>query len=143
MNPPVRAVLVLAFGLWSGVMIGFAFLFAPLAFSTLGPTPVFAALIARTMGAITLFGYGCAAAAVLASLTDLRARPARAGALIVIALVMSALGWYEVHAIVPLMQQTALHTPAYDALHRRSSSIYAAVLILGLGATTWSAWTRA
>ena len=52
---------------------------------------------------------------------------------------MSALGWYEVQMVVPLMERTALQTPAYDALHHQSSSVYGVILILGLAGLGLSA----
>jgi hypothetical protein len=119
-------------------MIGFAFIFAPLAFKALGPVPIFAALIVRTINAITLFGYGCSIAAIAASLLDLRSG-IRAAALAVIAIVMAALSWYETHAIVPTMERTQIASPSYEALHHQSSSVYGVVLLLGLIALIWSA----
>lgn len=122
-------------------MIGFAFIFAPLAFKALGPVPIFAALIAHTIDAITRFGYGCSIAAVIASLLDLRDR-IRAAVLAAIAIVMAALSSYETHTIVPTMQRTQIASPAYEALHRESSTIYGVVLLLGLVALIWSAVQR-
>lgn len=127
----MRVVRVLAFGVWTGAMVGFAFIFAPAAFAHVGPTPAFAATIATAIRGITDLGYGCAALVILAS----RPKIGRTGLLwwlIAIAVLMSALGWYEVHAIVPAMESTALRTPAYDALHHRSSTIYSVILLLGL-----------
>lgn len=112
-------------------MVGFAFLFAPTAFSHVGPTPAFAATIADTIGKLTVLGYACAAIVLLASLPRIAVAP-RLRLLVALAAIMCALGWYEVHAIVPLMNQTPLQTPAYDALHRRSSTIYSIILLLGL-----------
>lgn len=133
-----RIIYVLAFGLWSGVMIGFAFIFAPLAFKALGPVPTFAALIANAIGAITLFGYGCAVAAIAASLLNRRNR-IRSTVLATIAIVMAAFSWYETHNIVPAMERIQIASPAYEALHRESSSIYGVVLLLGLIALILSA----
>lgn len=122
-------------------MIGFAFIFAPLAFKALGPVPIFAALIARTIDAMTLLGYGCSIAAVAASLLDLRDRIRSAG-LAAIAIAMAALSWYETHSVVPTMERTQIASPAYEALHRQSSTVYGVVLLLGLIALIWSASRR-
>ena len=119
-------------------MIGFAFIFAPSAFSHIGATPAFAATIAASIRGVTVFGYGCTTAVVLACIPGLRRVP-RNWWLIAIALVMSALGWYEVQMVVPLMERTALQTPAYDALHHQSSSVYGVILILGLAGLGLSA----
>jgi ABC-type transport system involved in multi-copper enzyme maturation permease subunit len=131
---------LLALGLWVGAMIGFAFIFAPIAFATIGPTPAFAATIARVVGAVTVFGYACALIAVLASVALFGSQSRRSIAIVTLVVIMSALGLYETHAIVPLMQSTPLQTPAYDALHRRSSAVYSAILLCGLAAFVMSAW---
>lgn len=125
-----------AFGLWVGAMTGFAFIFAPIAFRTIGPTPAFAATIASSIGALTAFGYGCAALAVVTSALEVP-RSRRMIVPLAAALVMAALGYYETAVIVPSMQHTPLQTPAYDALHRRSSGVYSAILLLGIAG--WAA----
>ncbi|MGZ3517731.1 MAG: DUF4149 domain-containing protein [Vulcanimicrobiaceae bacterium] len=132
---------LLALGLWVGAMAGFAFIFAPIAFHAIGPTPQFAAMIAATIGAITSFGYGCAAVAALATLPTIGAHPRRSGSVLVLLVLMTVLGFYETHTIVPLMQSTPLQTPAYDALHQRSSSIYSVILLAGVAAFIVSATT--
>jgi hypothetical protein len=121
----------LAFGLWVGAMTGFAFIFAPIAFHAVGPTPAFATTIASVVRALTTFGYICAIVAIVASALDL-SRSRRMLVPLVAALAMSALGYYETRVIVPQMERTALQTPAYDALHRRSSSVYSVILLLGV-----------
>lgn len=131
MTGALHTVRSFAFGLWAGAMLAFAFLFAPTAFAHIGPTPAFAATIADTIRKLTVFGYACAAAIVIACLPRI-ARAPRLWALVAIAAVMTALSWYEVHAIVPLMERTTLATPAYETLHRRSSTVYGIVLLLGL-----------
>jgi hypothetical protein len=134
----LRIVRIFAFGLWLGVMTGFAFLFAPVAFARIGPTPQFAGMIAAVIEQITNFGYGCAAVAIAASIPDVR-RDSRLWAVIALALLMALLGWFEVGAIIPAMQHIPLMTPAYEALHRRSSSVYGAVMVLGAIALVLSA----
>lgn len=127
-----------AFGLWTGAMVGFAFFFAPAAFAHVGPTQAFAATIAASITAITYFGYVCGGVVVLSALFDVRCNRSILW-LAAIAVVMCALGAYETNVIVPLMQHTPLQTPAYDALHHRSSSVYSVVLLLGLIAVALSA----
>jgi hypothetical protein len=127
-----------AFGLWTGAMVGFAFFFAPAAFAHVGPTPAFAATIAASIVAITYFGYVCGGVAVLSALLELRSNRSAVW-LAVIAVIMCALGAYETNVVVPLMQHTPLQTPAYDALHHRSSSVYSIVLLLGILAIALSA----
>ncbi|HET7813451.1 MAG TPA: DUF4149 domain-containing protein [Candidatus Baltobacteraceae bacterium] len=134
-----RLLRILAFGLWTGVMIGFAFLFAPIAFSVLGPVLTFAELIGRVIGSITVFGYACAALVVLAAMLE-RFASLRAKITALFAVVMAALGWFEMHAVVPVMRSTPIETPAYQGLHHESSTIYSAILLLGLAGLVWSAW---
>lgn len=129
---------IVAFGLWTGVMIGFAFIFAPAAFRILGPVPQFAAMIAQIIGSITIFGYACTAVVVVAAILE-RARTLRSKILTAIAVIMAALSWWEMQYMVPMMQRTQLATPAYESLHHKSSTIYSVVLILGLAALLWSA----
>lgn len=136
----LRIARVLAFGVWTGAMIGFAFIFAPTAFAHIGPTAPFAATIAASIRGITALGYGCTAVVVLACIPQI-ARRRSFRWLIVIALVMCALSWYEVQAIVSAMEHTALRTPAYEALHRRSSTIYSAILLLGIAGTALSVYS--
>jgi hypothetical protein len=130
---------LLALGLWVGAMAGFAFIFAPIAFRTIGPTPQFAAMIASTVGVLTTFGYACALIAALATLPALKAHPRHSAAVLALLVLMTVFGFYETHAIVPLMQSTTLQTPAYDALHRRSSSVYSVILVSGIVAFIVSA----
>lgn len=129
----------MAFGVWVGAMIGFAFFFAPIAFHQFGPTPHFAEAIAQTVTAITRLGYGCTAVIVAGVLFEWRSRPV----LIVsaaLALLMCALGYYEVHVVVVQMRGTPLQTPAYAALHARSSLVYSLVLIAGIAGWALAAW---
>lgn len=134
-----------ALGLWVGALAAFAFIFAPVAFAHVGPTPAFAATIARSVILLTASGYVCAALAALTSLAELRRAPARAIAIIALVVSACVLGFYEVHAIVPAMQSTPLRTPAYDALHHRSSTVYSFILLaaaIALGTSAWQSSAR-
>jgi len=71
------------------------------------------------------------AAAAITVFAGLESR--RAAAVIVGLLALAiACGAYETAVIVPQMQQTPLLTPAYEALHRESSSVYAGALLAAL-----------
>jgi hypothetical protein len=113
-------------------MAGFAFLFAPVAFANVGPTPAFAATIAETLRALTRAGevFGIVAAAITAFARIDTPRVA-AGVIACVAL-MLALGFVETQYVIPQMQLTPLQTPAYEALHKQSSTIYSIVLLSGL-----------
>jgi hypothetical protein len=129
---------IVLLGLWVGAMAGFAFLFAPSAFAHIGPTPAFAATIAACVSAITRFGDWAGvlgvAISVFAQLENRRMTAAIVGC---IALAMVC-GYIETSFIVPQMQTTPLQTPAYDALHRKSSSVYGAAMLLALAALVLS-----
>lgn len=135
-----RTLRMLALGLWVGAMTGFAFVVAPTILRTLGPTPQFAATIAGIIVATTVFGYACGSIAFITTALLFRSR-ARTSSVILILVTLMLLGsWYEVHAIVPLMERTTLHTPDYDALHHRSSMLYSGVLLAGVIAWVTGSW---
>lgn len=139
-----RITLVLSLGLWVGALVGFAFFFAPPTFAAMGPTPQFAALIAGIIEHLTDLGYICAAFALAALAVLLRSGLAARATIAAIFLVglMSVLSWFEAAAIVPQMKVTAVRTPAYAGLHRRSSTVYGTVLILGVIALSLAAVRR-
>ena len=130
--PAARVLRALAIALWVGALAGFAFLFAPIAFHTIGPTAQFAAMIAATLRALTAFGWACALVALGATFAIPGCR--KRGTLIFGAIVaaMALLGLYEVIAVIPAMETLKLQTPAYAALHKTSSLVYGAALLLGL-----------
>ncbi len=131
----VRIVLL---GLWVGAMAGFAFLFAPIAFAHIGPTPPFAATIAASVRAITATGV---VLGVLAAVTTLGVRGERPRQKINIVLCIAiaiAFSVIETQVIVPKMEATPLMTAAYNALHRQSSGVYSGVLLFALLALVFS-----
>src|SRR6516225_9534220 len=99
---------LLFLALWLGAMAGFAFLFAPVAFANVGPTPAFAATIAQTLGLLTrtgnVLGVMVVAITVFARLDTARIAAAIVGCVAL----MIALGFVETQFIVPHMQGTAL-----------------------------------
>ncbi len=115
-------------------MAGFAFIFAPIAFAHLGPTPAFAATIAACVRSLCVTGDWLAITAVgitVAASLESRRNAATIVALLAVALAASLL---EQSVIVPRMQATPLLTPAYEALHRTSSGIYSIALFGALAA---------
>ncbi|MFN2527845.1 MAG: DUF4149 domain-containing protein [Candidatus Baltobacteraceae bacterium] len=127
----VRAI---SMALWVGGMVGFAFIFAPAAFHSMGPTPSFAALIAQILRNLTVAGVICAVLAVAATLLLRNERRRFTIIFVAMVLAMSALSLYERASIIPRMEQTAVQTPAYAALHRASSDVYGIVLLIGVAA---------
>lgn len=123
-------------------MAGFAFLFAPIAFAHVGPTPEFAATVAASVRAITVAGDVLGVLAALATLfIPDRANGMRIDVVALIAVAI-ACGVVETSWIVPQMQQTPLLTPAYESLHRQSSGVYALALLCALGAFVLSSVRR-
>ncbi len=144
----LAAVEITALGVWLGALIGFAFVSAPLAFHLIAPLDVarFAALTAGQLAVLTKWGYALGGVALLVALL----RSASAGdrtwdiaraALVALALALST---YHQRVIVQAMQITPdVTSPAYHALHARSTQVYGAVVLLGLIALVLAAARRA
>lgn len=155
----IRILEVWALAAWVGSLVGFAFVFAPVAFGHLsGDLDTFASLIGDTLSAVTWLGYACGGIAIVISLiaaTVSRSRWAMVRAACIAA--MLGLTAFSQNTIVPAMVQTqsSFHTPfnaiakddprrvRYDALHRESSDVYGAVLILGFSALALCLSSRA
>ncbi len=130
----LRLLRTLLFGLWVGSLAGFAFIFAPIAFAHIGPTPQFAATIAANVRALVRVGdWFAIAAAAITLVGKLESRRAAAAIIGCIALAI-VMGYVETVAIVPQMERTALLTPAYAALHRESSAVYGTAFLAALAA---------
>ncbi len=128
-----------ALGIWLGALAGFAFVAAPVTFRLIAPVDVtrFSTVIAQQLGILTTWGYVLGGIALVAEL--LRPAPARA---ILVALAI-ALAFYHEHVIVQAMLGIAdVTSPAYHALHSRSTQIYGGVVVLLLIATVWAAASR-
>lgn len=139
-----------ALATWVGALVGFAFVFAPVAFSRLsGNLDTFSAIIGGTLSNLTLLGYVCGAIAIAISLTlGVAGRSRWAILRALCSAIMLGLTAFSQHAIVPAMVQvqSSFHAPfnsiakddprrvRYDGLHRESSQVYGAVLILGFSA---------
>lgn len=143
----LAAIEIPALGIWLGALVGFAFISAPLAFRFVAPLDVtrFAGLIAATIAELTLWGYVLGAIAMLAAL----ARATFAGdrvwdaVRIVLAALALALTFYHQHAVVPAMLAVPdLSSPAYHALHARSTQIYGAAVLCVLAALVLAASRR-
>ncbi len=143
----LAAIEIPALGIWCGALVGFAFVSAPLAFRIVAPVDVarFAALTAQTLGSLTVWGYVLGGVALLAAILRSVGAGDRTWDFVRAALVALALGCatYEQRAIVPLMQASAdVHSPAYAALHQRSTVVYGAGLLLVLAALVMAAIRR-
>ena len=130
---------IMLLGLWVGAMAGFAFVFAPVFFHNVGPTPEFAASIAACVRAIVHIGSWLAVA--VAAITVFARLESRGISIAIVACLAAAAlcGIVEVNAIVPQMERTPLLTPAYEALHRQSSGVYGVAFLSALVALVLSA----
>ncbi len=139
----LNVIRLVALGLWTGALAGFAFFFAPIAFAHVGPTPAFAGTIAACVVALARFGWLLGGIAVAATVFDRSASPLAARISTLAAILAIGLSIVEVLVIVPQMQSTPLGTPAYDALHRQSSLVFGLALLGALAALVASSWRPA
>ena len=131
----LAAIEIPALGIWLGALTGFAFVSAPLAFRIVAPLDVarFAALTAQTIGALTVWGYVLGGLAIVAGLLRAVTAGDRTWDFARAALIGIALGLatYEQRAIVPEMAVASdVRSPAYHALHQRSTQVYGGVVLL-------------
>lgn len=143
----LAAIEIPALGLWCGALLGFAFVSAPLAFRFVAPLDVrhFAELTAASLGALTVWGYVLGALAVVVALVRSAGASDRTWDFVRAALVLIALGLatYEQRAVVPAMEETTdVRSPAYAALHARSTAVYGGVTLLALVALVLAAARR-
>ena len=144
----LAAIEIPALGIWLGALIGFAFISAPIAFRTVAPIDLhrFALLTSGSIEVLTLTGYTLGGVAVIAAVLRAMTAGDRTWDLARIGLVLIALGLatYERQAIVPQMTAVLdVQSPAYHALHQRSTQIYGGVVLLGLLALILAAARRA
>ena len=150
-GPRIAAVVeTWAYTIWLGGLAGFALIFAPIAFHTVHDLPLFAALTASNLHALTTVGYVCGALAIvcalLRSIGAAERTPdfARAG-LVIAMLVLVA---FQAQAIQPRMEAATLDATlpkndprhvAYDGLHKASTFVVGGALLIGFIALAMSA----
>lgn len=143
----LAAIEIPALGVWLGALVGFAFVFAPLAFRLVAPLDVarFAELIARAIGVLTLWGYVLGGIAIAVVLVRSAAAGERTWDFIRAALIALALGLaaYQQRAIVPAMAAVSdVRSAPYQALHRQSTLVYGCVVVLIAAALVLAAVRR-
>ena len=136
-----------ALALWIGALAGFAFVFAPLAFSTIGGNvEAFGTLVGLVLGRLNLLGYVCGALALLAVFVRNRedsslGRGSALRALILVVMLLIVV--VEAEFVIPAVHDAGLaHSGSYDRLHALSSTLYGFVIILGLVALGMSVLAR-
>lgn len=133
----LAAVEIPALGIWTGALLGFAFVSAPAAFRLFAPVDIarFAALTAQTISVLTVWGYVLGGLAIVCAILRAAMAGDRTADFVRILLVVLALGLatYELRAVVPAMVATPdVRSAAYQALHQRSSEVYGGVVLLAL-----------
>jgi hypothetical protein len=136
--PVLKALEVLGTAFWTGSSAGFAFVSAPLAFALVTDRDAFAALTERSLGRLTTCANVAGGIAVAAA--AVRRAPLRAG----LGTVALTLVTYHERAIVPAMARAqaemgslndvAEDDPrrvAYRGMHRTSTRVFGAALLLG------------
>ncbi len=134
-------------GLWLGALCGFAFIFAPIAFSIVAPLDIgrFAALTSAILAALAIMGYVCGGVAIVMALWRSREAGDRIFDFVRALLIAGALAlvWFQSRTIVPAMAAVNDVTSAqYHALHNRSTLVYGGVVVLGLIAIVMAAARR-
>lgn len=142
-GPRILAVVeIWAYAVWLGGLVGFALIFAPIAFHTVSDLPLFATLTARNLGALTTVGYVCGGIAIVCALlrsanaAERAPDFARAG-LVVAMLVLVA---FQAQAIQPRMERATRDATlpkddprhiAYDGLHKQSTYVVGGAVLIG------------
>ena len=133
----LAAVEIPALGIWAGAQIGFAFLFAPIAFKALGDPQRFGTVVTPVFAALGTFGYVCGGIAFAIAV----ARAARADdrtadifRALAILIAIAILVYHQTTIVAAMAAIPDVSSAAYHALHDRSRLIYGAVLVLGFGA---------
>jgi hypothetical protein len=138
----LAAIEIPALGLWLGAMCGFAFIFAPAAFTLVPDITQFANLTATNLRILSYVGAVCGGLGIIIAIV--RSRDAadrtndivRAG-LLLIALLLVA---YETYAVIPALTAiTDLHSADFAELHQRSTQVYGGVVVLALAALVLAA----
>jgi hypothetical protein len=135
---------LVALSIWVGTMIGFAFIFAPIAFHHIGNLSQFAALIGAVIRQIDVLGAYAGIVILTATFFSGRNRLRSTRQACVVAMLIGT--GYEHFAIIPRMERALAAVPGsltnlaandpvrvgYDQLHHASSTLYGVVVILGV-----------
>jgi hypothetical protein len=124
-------------GIWTGAQLGFAFLFAPIAFNAIGDPVRFGAVVAPVFAALGPFGYVCLGVAFLVAVARAARADERTADIFRALAIVLALGLLVFHQVAIVSAMAAIpdvSSPAYHALHDRSRLVYGGVLILSFGA---------
>ena len=133
----LAAIEIPALGIWLGALLGFAFVFAPLAFRIVAPGDLgrFATLIAGSIATLTLWGYVLVGIAIVVAVLRAAGAADRTWDAVRLVLMLGALALitWERQGVVPAMETSRdVTSPAYRALHARSTEIYGGAALLAL-----------
>ena len=133
----LAAVEIPALGIWVGAQIGFAFLFAPLAFKALGDPQQFGTMVTPVFAALGSFGYVCGGIAFAVAVARAARADDRTADIFRALATLIAIGILVYHQTTIVAAMAAIpdvSSAAYHALHDRSRVVYAAVLLFSFGA---------
>ena len=141
----LAAIEIPALGIWLGALVGFAFISAPAAFRIIAPLDVarFSTLIAETLGRLTRWGEVLGGLAFVVILLRSSAAADRTLDAIRALLVAGAVAVAYYHQRVIVQQMRAIPdvtSPAFHALHARSTQVYGLAVLLVLTALVLAAW---
>lgn len=123
-----------ALALWIGASCGFAFVTAPAAFRVLTDPGQIAGLTLASLTALADVAYVCGTLAIVAALVRSRDAADRTNDIVRAGLVLIALGLIAYLSLVIVPAMTAVgdfHSPAFGALHARSTAVFGAAIVLG------------
>jgi len=133
----LAAIEIPALGIWTGAQIGFAFLFAPIAFTALADPQRFGTVVTPIFAALGMLGYACLGIALVVAIIRAARADERTADIFRSLAIVIALGllFYHQKAIVEAMAAIPdVASAAYHALHDRSRIVYGAIVLLSLGA---------
>jgi hypothetical protein len=133
----LAAIEIPALGIWTGAQIGFAFLFAPIAFKAIGDPVRFGSVVAPVFAALGPFGYVCGGIALVVAIARATRADDRTADIFRALAIVIALGLLVYHQTTIVAAMAAIpdvSSAAYHALHDRSRLVYGGVLLLCLGA---------
>jgi predicted acyltransferase len=133
----LAAIEIPALGIWTGAQIGFAFLFAPIAFKALADPQRFGGVVAPIFAALGTLGYACLGVALAVAIVRAARADERTADIFRSLAILIALGllFYHQRTIVAAMAAIPdVASAPYHALHDRSRIVYGGIVLLSLGA---------
>jgi hypothetical protein len=138
----LAAIEIPALGLWLGALCGFAFIFAPAAFTIVSDLTQFANLTATNLRVLSNVGFVCGGLGIVIAIVRSRDAADRTNDIVRAALLVIALALvgYETLSVIPaLVAITDVHSADFAELHQRSTQVYGGVVVLVLASLVMAA----